>query len=424
MSTSPSIGILLVVKNEAPYLMEWLAHHRLLGVKHFFIADNESTDGTTELLSALQKAGLVVHHKFITPVGQKPHVPALRMMLKQHRDDIDWLVIIDADEYLWPTGQFLSLHNFIANFQNSKPNVGAVNLNWATYGSSQKLIFEDDLVVKRFTWHAAQNNSVVNQHIKSILRVKAIKEIHSPHYASLLPNWHQFHTDGSSLLPLDHSVAPQYRNDLSKNVIWDHFRVNHYVIKSYQEFIQKKQARGRAFTNFSLDDHFFIGHDFADEQTVLNDEYLTAMVGEMDFLKKITARFDFDCDIASENLLKGQKQFIDDRHIPHIGYIDSIDLEHKHLRLVGWVLPFRAHHSPVVTIEVRIGGSGAWCTASSYVAFPRPDVQQHHQKAPIHCGFIAIFPLLAELESCPIIEARAVNSDGFRTTAILHAPDD
>ena len=55
----PMIGVAAIFKNEFEYVIEWLAHHRAIGIKHFFIADNESNDGTSELLTALDNAGLV-----------------------------------------------------------------------------------------------------------------------------------------------------------------------------------------------------------------------------------------------------------------------------------------------------------------------------------------------------------------------------
>jgi hypothetical protein len=48
-----SIGIAAIVKNELPYLIEWIAFHRASNVNRFFIANNNSTDGTKELLIAL-----------------------------------------------------------------------------------------------------------------------------------------------------------------------------------------------------------------------------------------------------------------------------------------------------------------------------------------------------------------------------------
>ena len=41
---NPRLAIGAIVKNEGPYLLEWIAFHRVVGVDRFFIADNASTD--------------------------------------------------------------------------------------------------------------------------------------------------------------------------------------------------------------------------------------------------------------------------------------------------------------------------------------------------------------------------------------------
>ena len=44
------LGVAAIIKNEKPYLKEWLEYHRLQGVEHFYLCDNGSTDGTAAYL--------------------------------------------------------------------------------------------------------------------------------------------------------------------------------------------------------------------------------------------------------------------------------------------------------------------------------------------------------------------------------------
>ena len=55
--TVPRVAIAAIFRNEHPYVLEWIAHHRALGVAQFYIADNVSDDGTSELLQALDALG-------------------------------------------------------------------------------------------------------------------------------------------------------------------------------------------------------------------------------------------------------------------------------------------------------------------------------------------------------------------------------
>jgi hypothetical protein len=53
------LSICATFKDEAPYLPEWTEFHRRVGVEHFFLYDNLSTDGSREVLEPWVHAGLV-----------------------------------------------------------------------------------------------------------------------------------------------------------------------------------------------------------------------------------------------------------------------------------------------------------------------------------------------------------------------------
>ena len=57
------LAIFAVMKNEAPYVKEWLDYHLAAGVEHFYIFDNESSDNLKEILQPYIDAGIVTYHK-------------------------------------------------------------------------------------------------------------------------------------------------------------------------------------------------------------------------------------------------------------------------------------------------------------------------------------------------------------------------
>jgi hypothetical protein len=44
------IALGAIVKNEADYLLDWIAYHWVVGARHFLIASNDSTDESNEIL--------------------------------------------------------------------------------------------------------------------------------------------------------------------------------------------------------------------------------------------------------------------------------------------------------------------------------------------------------------------------------------
>ncbi|MCX7286940.1 MAG: glycosyltransferase family 2 protein [Rhodobacterales bacterium] len=104
----------LCVRNEAERLPFLLAHHRKLGVCHFLIVDNASTDGTCELLSAQTDVSL-----WQTGASYKASrfgMDWLTWLMLRHGHG-HWCLTLDADEILiyphWQTRSLRALTDWL-----------------------------------------------------------------------------------------------------------------------------------------------------------------------------------------------------------------------------------------------------------------------------------------------------------------------
>ena len=88
------------VKNEGPFLLEWIAYNRLIGVTDFLFYSNDCTDGTDALLDALA-ARCGVTHLPNPAQGRAYQMEALKDCAHQPIvQQADWLWIADVDEFL------------------------------------------------------------------------------------------------------------------------------------------------------------------------------------------------------------------------------------------------------------------------------------------------------------------------------------
>ncbi|MGJ8514011.1 glycosyltransferase family 2 protein [Carnimonas bestiolae] len=243
-------AIAAIVKNEVDSIEEWVAYHRLLGADHFLIADNGSTDGTREYLLSLSGLEWMTVIDFVTSRENPPQLLAYSKLISECPTSVPLLTFIDADEYILPMPEDdyrdASLRRQMdvwVNARFSNPGVSAVAMNWATFGSSGHKFKTDELVIERFQKRST-TKFLPNKHYKAIVRREHLERMESPHQP-LLSQGKMVNALGRTC---DYYVSPSLgaRKGLSEKLIWRGARINHYIVKSVEEFVSKKSPRGSA----------------------------------------------------------------------------------------------------------------------------------------------------------------------------------
>jgi glycosyltransferase involved in cell wall biosynthesis len=171
------LAICCIAKNEARYLLEWIAYHRVVGVEHFLVFDNESDDGTTEILNALAAKGIVEHVPWVVVKnGGSPRLSAYADSLRRLRDRAKWTAFIDLDEFLLPRDSD-DVKVVLRNFDDAAGLVVPCRI----FGSSGDATSHDELVLRRFT-RPLPDQYNLDQTVKSIVRVRHVREMgaHTP----------------------------------------------------------------------------------------------------------------------------------------------------------------------------------------------------------------------------------------------------
>ncbi|WP_420344021.1 glycosyltransferase family 2 protein [Paenirhodobacter sp.] len=267
------LAIGAIFRNEGPYILEWIAHHRLLGIEAIYICDNLSDDGSTELLAALDQAGVITHIPFPVPVAAQ--LPAYTKILHTHGAEAEWFALIDADEFIEPMPGQPPLQDWLRALP---ADVGVVALNWLVFGSSGRESAGRGTVTARFERGTAKAGGM-NRYYKSIVRTGAIRGFDNPHHPVPREGFRSVDSAGAPLRVAESS-------GLAKSYVWGVARLRHYIIKSRAEFIHKKMARGRATRADRLRDlDFFDKVDMDDASFPMAPGYQARLQAEIATLR-------------------------------------------------------------------------------------------------------------------------------------------
>ena len=250
MHQLPSIAICAVVKDEALYIEEWLAFHLLQGVSEILIFDNESTDGTREILTR------VAGHAPVTSVDWPSHnyhemqLQAYPEGAKRCTDRADWVAFIDIDEFLF-SSRHLSLRDELVQFG---PEVGAVAVGHRIFGSGEQTTYEPELVTSRFV-RCARPEHPQSRWFKTIARPALIETVDSAHSVVLR---------SGAYLHADHTPVqrdPNWHPGHAERVAHGTISLFHYMVKSLEEYRWKQLRFREKNLEYRYTDDFFHEHD-------------------------------------------------------------------------------------------------------------------------------------------------------------------
>jgi SAM-dependent methyltransferase len=211
---SAKFGVVAIVRNEAPYLLQWIAHYRVLGFEQITIYDNESNDGTPRILAPLARAGIInaVHWKD----RQRKQVRAYDNAVRRLRAHVEWCLFADLDEFL-VLDPGMALNDLLP----ADPEISAIGIPWRIFGSGGQLNRGTQLVIERFTKAAPTFHRLV----KSLVRLRDVRKmgIHVPRVNGRVTDIQGMALDLQN---------PRTRPSTA--------RINHYFNRSWEEFVYKR----------------------------------------------------------------------------------------------------------------------------------------------------------------------------------------
>jgi hypothetical protein len=252
IAPDPALGgrgraaIVTTMKNEGPFILEWLAYHRAIGFDDILVYTNDCTDGTDTMLQLLERKGFVQHRdNRFREMDMPPQHAALQSA--EHEPLIKsatWITCIDVDEYInIKTGDGTLDALFAA-----VPDANMIAMTWRLFGNGDVRDYVDQPITEQFLRcapefarkpHQAWGFKTLFQNIGLFKKLG----VHRP--KGLNPQlWEEINWVNGSGTPLPREM---YRNGWRSTIEtygYDLVQLNHYAVRSAESFLVKRD-RGR-----------------------------------------------------------------------------------------------------------------------------------------------------------------------------------
>lgn len=223
-----------IFQNEAFFLGEWLEHHCRVGVEHFYLFNNLSTDSYLEILQPYIDNGLVELFDWpVSTCSQQEYLnylqlPAYQKALELARGTAKWAAFIDLDEFLVPK-QHLSLVEMLIEYES----YAALAVNWQVFGTSEvDDISEGRSLVESLVCKGTEDLSM-NEWVKLIVQPRLVEWISNPHCFTYLPGYYAVNSRKERL----------EEGQMAQSVVVESVQINHYWFGTLNWFLNEKLPR-------------------------------------------------------------------------------------------------------------------------------------------------------------------------------------
>ena len=227
------LAIVAILRDEAPYLKEWLDYHLAAGVDHFYLYDVANSEETREVLKPYVEDEIIDY--FNVP-DENMTIPIYNDATRRFRFVTRYMAFVDVDEFIFPKTE-QSVVEVVDEILSQDERATALAVNWQIFGSNGEETADYSRgVLERFTrrapkdWFEPPTETSLpfgNIHVRTIANPRYIRCIVNPHFA--------FYFEGKFAV---NSAGGRVQFWGNEPVLTDKIVINRYT-KTREEF-QKK----------------------------------------------------------------------------------------------------------------------------------------------------------------------------------------
>lgn len=228
------------MKDEGPFILEWLAWHKSIGIQDFVVFTNDCTDGTDLLLDRLEEMGELRHMPNPAKIFENPAFQPFALAYTPHLSEFkkaDFYISMDVDEFINVRVGKGKLHDLL---EKTGP-FDALSMSELNHGSNMREEFEPGLMIDQFPRHQreAPGKFRSRRGVKTIVRLgDKLKHVrnHRP----------DMRIDAGEVTWIDGSARPteHFHNDATENGMdirgsYDLVALNHFSLRSLNSYLVK-----------------------------------------------------------------------------------------------------------------------------------------------------------------------------------------
>ncbi len=231
-----------MMKDEAPFLLEWYAHHLAVGFTKILVYTNDCSDGTDDMLIRLEELGLGYHRRNDIPEGVKPQPSAMKhAQIEPVVASADWVLMFDADEFLCINYADGTLDPML----DAAGDANGIVITWRIFGSGGVIDWSRDPVTEQYlfaappTWNKGWGVKTLFKFDPDYWKLGIHRpSIKAKHLKTDFPdtvNW----LNGSGQPMEDYFKFRGWRS-IRRTVGYQWAQLNHYAVKSIDSYAIRK----------------------------------------------------------------------------------------------------------------------------------------------------------------------------------------
>lgn len=272
------------IKNEHKYLDAWIKYHIKLGFNKFILFEDEGSFSHSSIVSQYYDiVDIDLYNYVLSNTNKELKDLTCFKYIWDNYTKIDWLVKLDPDEYFVLPPDYFSIDDYLYNL---KPSIKQVYINYKVFNANGYMdspsadkynpmdIYTHEVNPKalNISFNLNKNDNINYFKGKSILRYSSFKKsIDTKLKDSMIP-------DDFPYKLMNTKTIVESKKD---NVF-----INHYITKSFEEFLYKLKDKGyyQGHEIRKIGDFFILNPDLIDYVVDIESTYL---VNILDFKTKV-----------------------------------------------------------------------------------------------------------------------------------------